>query len=122
MIRRPPRSTLFPYTTLFRSQRAAVHRAEVDLRRVDDVPGRELEEPVEVVERGRLLAAQVVRGLVDVAALETDQVVALPRRALVRMEEAVPPRAEQVHQIRCHGSPGSSPSSSSSPSQPSNMS
>src|SRR5258708_30486676 len=24
MIRRPPRSTLFPYTTLFRSQRAAV--------------------------------------------------------------------------------------------------
>src|SRR3712207_8982240 len=26
MIRRPPRSTLFPYTTLFRSQRAAVVR------------------------------------------------------------------------------------------------
>src|SRR3712207_8498472 len=25
MIRRPPRSTLFPYTTLFRSERAAVH-------------------------------------------------------------------------------------------------
>src|SRR5438034_4867194 len=36
MIRRPPRSTLFPYTTLFRS-RAAVGRAEhlsVDLRAV----------------------------------------------------------------------------------------
>src|SRR5256885_5551834 len=31
MIRRPPRSTLFPYTTLFRSQRAAIaedHHAE----------------------------------------------------------------------------------------------
>src|SRR5690348_17511099 len=28
MIRRPPRSTLFPYTTLFRSQRVAV-RAQV---------------------------------------------------------------------------------------------
>src|SRR2546422_7220687 len=28
MIRRPPRSTLFPYTTLFRSQ-VAVHDAEV---------------------------------------------------------------------------------------------
>src|SRR5260370_36625623 len=27
MIRRPPRSTLFPYTTLFRSQRTAVARA-----------------------------------------------------------------------------------------------
>src|SRR2546421_6841791 len=26
MIRRPPRSTLFPYTTLFRSRRAAVAR------------------------------------------------------------------------------------------------
>src|SRR3712207_7856058 len=37
MIRRPPRSTLFPYTTLFRSR----HRAQVDL---DD-----LAPPVEVV-------------------------------------------------------------------------
>src|SRR2546422_3875279 len=27
MIRRPPRSTLFPYTTLFRSQRVAAPRA-----------------------------------------------------------------------------------------------
>src|SRR5437588_7004957 len=26
MIRRPPRSTLFPYTTLFRSQRMVAHR------------------------------------------------------------------------------------------------
>src|SRR3712207_9202051 len=26
MIRRPPRSTLFPYTTLFRSEQAAVNR------------------------------------------------------------------------------------------------
>src|SRR2546429_4765325 len=26
MIRRPPRSTLFPYTTLFRSKRCAEHR------------------------------------------------------------------------------------------------
>src|SRR5690242_21130996 len=26
MIRRPPRSTLFPYTTLFRSHRAGLHR------------------------------------------------------------------------------------------------
>src|SRR3712207_7622044 len=28
MIRRPPRSTLFPYTTLFRSERAAAQRPE----------------------------------------------------------------------------------------------
>src|SRR5437867_6586434 len=31
MLRRPPRSTLFPYTTLFRS-RARAHRAVRDLR------------------------------------------------------------------------------------------
>src|SRR2546430_8928585 len=29
MIRRPPRSTLFPYTTLFRSDAQGVHGAEV---------------------------------------------------------------------------------------------
>src|SRR2546425_5906585 len=28
MIRRPPRSTLFPYTTLFRSLRRALHRPD----------------------------------------------------------------------------------------------
>src|SRR2546427_9516831 len=31
MIRRPPRSTLFPYTTLFRSQHGGVGRAAADL-------------------------------------------------------------------------------------------
>src|SRR3712207_7069255 len=33
MIRRPPRSTLFPYTTLFRSPRAARARAALRARR-----------------------------------------------------------------------------------------
>src|SRR2546428_2308047 len=32
MIRRPPRSTLFPYTTLFRSENRQIHRGEADLR------------------------------------------------------------------------------------------
>src|SRR3712207_8553675 len=42
MIRRPPRSTLFPYTTLFRSQGPRLHRRGVRaqhepvLRRVDE--------------------------------------------------------------------------------------
>src|SRR5438094_6576648 len=31
MIRRPPRSTLFPYTTLFRSKRPVGHAANVEL-------------------------------------------------------------------------------------------
>src|SRR2546425_7544500 len=48
MIRRPPRSTLFPYTTLFRSllplvQRrvSARHRALLERRSVDDPPCRD---------------------------------------------------------------------------------
>src|SRR5437870_10959352 len=39
MIRRPPRSTLFPYTTLFRSRvasEAALHRAKAELRHAED--------------------------------------------------------------------------------------
>src|SRR3712207_7141814 len=42
MIRRPPRSTLFPYTTLFRSELVGAHpRDEVDerLRPLDDRVG-----------------------------------------------------------------------------------
>src|SRR4051812_49787012 len=35
MIRRPPRSTLFPYTTLFRSRHGAAHRAR---RRIIPTP------------------------------------------------------------------------------------
>src|SRR5436190_11786280 len=42
MIRRPPRSTLFPYTTLFRSVGAPAHRA----RRVQDLLGAQLEDDV----------------------------------------------------------------------------
>src|SRR2546430_3437968 len=40
MIRRPPRSTLFPYTTLFRSRRRRRRRCLDDaLRRVEDDTG-----------------------------------------------------------------------------------
>src|SRR2546427_3590816 len=35
MIRRPPRSTLFPYTTLFRSRSAGALRHRARLRRAD---------------------------------------------------------------------------------------
>src|SRR5207249_10450961 len=37
MIRRPPRSTLFPYTTLFRSNDARAHRFGHDLERVAEI-------------------------------------------------------------------------------------
>src|SRR3712207_9486798 len=40
MIRRPPRSTLFPYTTLFRSARHVALRLEVGEQREVDPAGR----------------------------------------------------------------------------------
>src|SRR5256885_11509763 len=40
MIRRPPRSTLFPYTTLFRSRRARQVGAQRPARSGDQVHGR----------------------------------------------------------------------------------
>src|SRR3712207_8639277 len=47
MIRRPPRSTLFPYTTLFRSRHAGRERCGEQVREGDDdlvrVPGRGLD-------------------------------------------------------------------------------
>src|SRR5947208_13258271 len=46
MIRRPPRSTLFPYTTLFRSQRPA------DVARAARRPGSEQERPEHEQEPG----------------------------------------------------------------------
>src|SRR6266511_6246425 len=39
MIRRPPRSTLFPYTTLFRSRRRAVRHGRLQRRPAADLPG-----------------------------------------------------------------------------------
>src|SRR3712207_9003601 len=54
MIRRPPRSTLFPYTTLFRSLRGVhgpvARRRVVDGEGADDLPGGSLERGAEVGE------------------------------------------------------------------------
>src|SRR3712207_7432801 len=52
MIRRPPRSTLFPYTTLFRSDLEIDHAVEEnvdDLTHVLDVHGRGQVDPVRVL-------------------------------------------------------------------------
>src|SRR3712207_8404931 len=47
MIRRPPRSTLFPYTTLFRSQ-TTNHAPEITRIEVPDLDGEEQESPKKV--------------------------------------------------------------------------
>src|SRR3712207_7865095 len=52
MIRRPPRSTLFPYTTLFRSQFEA--DPELDVRGLQAGLAQELAEPPRVCEAGLL--------------------------------------------------------------------
>src|SRR5256885_10761919 len=42
MIRRPPRSTLFPYTTLFRSHETLVHGCRLEPKPLGEISGREL--------------------------------------------------------------------------------
>src|SRR5256884_2419710 len=49
MIRRPPRSTLFPYTTLFRSPDAREDEAIAQLRAARPAPGSPLPAPDEVL-------------------------------------------------------------------------
>src|SRR2546430_15355366 len=60
MIRRPPRSTLFPYTTLFRSHDEDVVLAGVLLDLDEDVVVRELEH-VDLAERDLEMAADITR-------------------------------------------------------------
>src|SRR3712207_8586483 len=57
MIRRPPRSTLFPYTTLFRSEEREDERERVR-RRLARPEGVDPEVEEEVVERRRAVLAQ----------------------------------------------------------------
>src|SRR6266496_2322130 len=89
MIRRPPRSTLFPYTTLFRSP-----------RRAPAAPGRLLDEP-----RG---AAARVRGGVDAARLVDRRLVRLHRaHALDRRADAATRRRTR-RVLRRRAQPGRS--------------
>src|SRR3712207_7424231 len=61
MIRRPPRSTLFPYTTLFRSAGEAIRRPRLDARQR---PGVGLEQ---TVHRAHVVGAERVVAPVAVA-------------------------------------------------------
>src|SRR2546430_6223133 len=69
MIRRPPRSTLFPYTTLFRSRRVLEHApegVEID-RRGAMIGGRSRSQAAQVLDPGPGIAApaEEPRGLAD---------------------------------------------------------
>src|SRR3712207_8688941 len=69
MIRRPPRSTLFPYTTLFRSDPALVQRAVGVLEGGPGLPGEIREGPAErhhvLDDRVRAVEPAGVRCLAD---------------------------------------------------------
>jgi F0F1-type ATP synthase membrane subunit b/b' len=58
MIRRPPRSTLFPYTTLFRSVRAAAAEAAVAAA----------ETILRDTAKGQVADSLIARGIADVKA------------------------------------------------------
>src|SRR2546427_8029136 len=57
MIRRPPRSTLFPYTTLFRSERVGGARRLVGEAEAELVEERHAETPAQQWQRGREVVA-----------------------------------------------------------------
>src|SRR3712207_9529442 len=87
MIRRPPRSTLFPYTTLFRSAEVAA-LAGVVVDHVEDHldarPVQPLDHRLELVDLARRAARRVAR----VGREEADRVVApVVVEAAVRSEE-----------------------------------
>src|SRR3712207_9059711 len=87
MIRRPPRSTLFPYTTLFRSRPRALDAAE---RRLADLLAQRVEH--ERAARVRLVGVEGrharARDRPEVSPVLVARLVGLPHRALeVRSEE-----------------------------------
>src|SRR5437870_7193907 len=97
MIRRPPRSTLFPYTTLFRSEDLLLG----DLHRVlhvDEDGGLDVVAPGEVL---RALAADGDPGALVHARLD----VAEHRRALARGDERAL-RGAEVHRVADGELPG----------------
>src|SRR2546422_8589798 len=88
MIRRPPRSTLFPYTTLFRS---------LDRHDVGVVPGRDGAQPVAHAEQSRAVRGGGRQGLGRCHA-ELDEPAELPS-VLPRSEEHTSELQSRLHLV-----------------------
>src|SRR3712207_8451811 len=75
MIRRPPRSTLFPYTTLFRSEEHVLQamRAGASGYLVKDSAPAELETAVRAVAQGNTYLSPAVAGHVVAGRVQRDQ-------------------------------------------------
>src|SRR3712207_1757102 len=93
MIRRPPRSTLFPYTTLFRSGVDDVAAVAA----VDEVVAVAATDDVDL--RGGLAAGVEVAPQHVVAAAAGDQVRAVPAEQLVVARAAQQPRARRLRLV-----------------------
>src|SRR2546427_9425810 len=82
MIRRPPRSTLFPYTTLFRSVLHLAHAA-ADSERNEHLRGDRLHDVQDQVAllraRGDVEESQLVRALLVVAPRDLDRISRVPQ-------------------------------------------
>src|SRR6266540_5223706 len=75
MIRRPPRSTLFPYTTLFRSSQGALEPVDLEPLVVDgngDEPGLVGGEGLDGSEEGRGLGEDEIAGIQEEPADEVE--------------------------------------------------
>src|SRR3712207_6584018 len=70
MIRRPPRSTLFPYTTLFRSVESIGHTPLVELKRLSPKPGVRIYAKLESYNPTGSVKDRVARSMIEVAEAE----------------------------------------------------
>src|SRR2546430_2406487 len=90
MIRRPPRSTLFPYTTLFRSRRGGVLEAELARGR----PGEGGGELGHVLRNGE----QALHDCLP----HRDEIAVAERRELVRVPEPIAVAWRPAHLLPVH--------------------
>ena len=83
MIRRPPRSTLFPYTTLFRSAIGTAYLLKHTVDTMEQVAG-----IIRLVAEGRIIVdPKVMAGLLD-----TEQTVGASRGAILKNHPAMDTR------------------------------
>src|SRR5258708_23198995 len=102
MIRRPPRSTLFPYTTLFRSpvrhrRRAprALRARREDTRRLPALPGR-----IRLYKKEELLACVIARLIGDARHVAIGAASPIPASGAFLLKSQQPALRVSLHQRR----------------------